>query len=133
MKRYTGTLLFGTMLLIWFTLSSLECKKDKTPDRDKLLGTYSVVETCGAGNDSYNIRIVEVGTAQNEIVIVNLYDARQQWRATVSGDQITIPTQAVDAVTWSGSGTIAGNALNISFTGSVSGIPDNCTAICTRK
>ncbi|MBK8558011.1 MAG: hypothetical protein IPL65_20715 [Lewinellaceae bacterium] len=133
MRKFTNKFLYATILLAGLTLFTFSCKKDKTPDRDKFLGAYSVVETCGSGNDSYDITVIESGTAENAVVIVNLYDAGQQWTATVNGDNITIPTQVVSATTWSGSGSIAGNSLTISFTGSNSGVSDNCTAICTRK
>lgn len=133
MRKLTNNLLYCTILLTGVVLFTTSCKKDKTPDRDKFLGAYSVVQTCGSGNASYDITIIESGTADNAVIIVNLYNITQQWSATVSGDNITISTQVVGAITWSGSGSIAGNSLTISFTGATAGVFDNCTAICTRK
>ncbi|MCB0581423.1 MAG: hypothetical protein KDD10_19190 [Phaeodactylibacter sp.] len=114
-------------------LSAFGCKKDEELARIKFLGAYSVVETCGSGNDSYEIIIIESGSSDNAIVINNLYDFGESVSATVSGNSVTIPSQLLSGITYSGNGTISGSTLTINFTVSDSVDSDNCNAICTRK
>ena len=121
------------LFILGIVLATASCKKDETPDRDKFLGAYTVVETCGSGNDSYDITIIESGTAENAVIIVNLYDFGAQISATVSGNNITIPSSTTGGITYSGNGTISGNTLTVTFTVSDGSASDNCTATCTRK
>jgi len=109
------------------------CKKDEIPDRDKFLGVFSVIETCGNGNDTYDLTISESGSSENAVVVVNLYDWEESMSATVSGNVITIPSQLSDGLTFSGSGTITDNTLTINFTVSNATNSDNCNSICNRK
>jgi hypothetical protein len=121
-------------LILCIILMSAECNKDEVqPDRDKFLGTYGVVETCGEGNQSYDIRIDKSSQGGNFILIYNLYDEDLTINATVSGSNITIPVQVFEGVTYSGSGSISGNNLTISFSISETDWDDNCSAMCTKK
>ncbi|MFT4668013.1 MAG: hypothetical protein ACI9VN_002744 [Patescibacteria group bacterium] len=120
------------ILLISLLLSIGSCKKEEPPDRDRFLGTFSVVETCGSGDDAYNITIVESSLDEESIFIINFYDWGGQLNATVSGNDITIPSQFNADLTFSGSGTISEDILNINFTIFYVNISDNCQAICTR-
>ena len=115
-----------------FLFSVTSCK-EVVPDRDQFLGAFAAIETCGAGNDTYDITIIESGTADNAVVVINLYDWGEQASATVSGNTLTIPSQLLDGITFSGTGTIADNILTINFTVSDAIASDNCNAICTRK
>jgi len=125
--------LYLPILLLGVLLTTSNCKKDETPDRDKFLGAFSVVETCGSGNDSYDVTIIESGAADNAIIFINLYNLSAQASATVDGNNITIPSQLLAGITYSGSGSISGNILTINFTVSAGGQTDNCVVVCTRK
>ncbi|MFN0214260.1 MAG: hypothetical protein ACKVT2_08390 [Saprospiraceae bacterium] len=133
MKKFTNQFVICAILLTGLVFIASSCKKDKTPDRDKFLGAYSVVETCGSGNDTYDLTILESGTSENAIIVANLYGSGTQLSATVSGSNVTIASQVALGITWSGSGSISGNTLTISFMVSAGGASDNCTALCTRK
>lgn len=133
MKKRTNNWIYFSLLATGLMFFTAGCKKDKTPDRDKFLGAYTVVETCGSGNDAYDITILESGTADNAIIIANLYDSATQLSATVSGNNLTIASQLTSAVTWSGNGSINGNTLSINFALAAAGVSDNCTAVCSRK
>lgn len=109
------------------------CKKDDELDRVKFIGTYGAVETCDSGNDSYDIVITASSTGDDKIIISNLYAFPGTLTASVSGDNITIASQAVQNITYSGSGSLNGNTLTISFTVTDGAAADNCTAICTKK
>jgi len=128
-------LLFSTKLLILLFAGALfvsGCSEDE-PDRDKFLGAYSVVETCGSGNDSYEIAIISSGTDESAVIVQNLYNAGAQISASVSGNNISIPNQTTGGITYTGSGTISGNILTLNFTVSAGTNSDNCNADATRK
>ncbi len=117
-----GTLLFTT-----------SCSKDDTPDTEQFVGVYSVVETCGFGNDAYDITISESSASDDAIVISNLYDWGESLSATVDGNSLTIPSQVADALTFSGSGTLNDNTLTLSFNVADAANSDSCTGVCTKK
>lgn len=114
------------------------CKEDEPePDRDKFLGAFSVVETCGSGNDSYDLTVIESGSGENAVIVINLYNVGAQISGTVSGNSMTIANQLVNGITYSGTGTISENTLTINFSvsGTVQGqtLTDNCNSVCTRR
>lgn len=123
---------FSILLLAVISITT-SCKKDDMPDRDKFLGAYSVVETCGGGNDAYDLTIIESGSSEDAIVVANFYNWGGQLSATVDGNNITIPSQLNDGLTFSGSGTISDNTLTINFMVSDGTNSDTCNAICTRR
>ena len=116
-------------------LLTTSCKDDDdaAPDRDQFYGTYSVVETCGGGNDTYNLTVSESATADDAILIDNLYNWGEVMNATINGDDITIPSQLSDGLTFSGSGSLADNTLTIGFQIGTTAGSDNCNAICTKQ
>lgn len=128
---------FGFIILLALSglvLTASGCSKDKEDARDKFLGAYTVVETCGSGNDSYEITIIASGSDGNAVNVFNLYDSGLSMSATVNGNNITIPSQVFSGATVSGSGSLSGNIVTINFTISFPLVGnDNCVAICTRK
>ncbi|MBN2613454.1 MAG: hypothetical protein JXB00_18005 [Bacteroidales bacterium] len=122
-------------LLVAGTINLLtSCDKDEDPPaRDQFLGVFTVVESCGSGNDTYEIIILESGTNANAIIINNLYDWEESASASISGNNVTIPSQLLDGITFSGSGSISGNTLTINLSVSTGDASDNCNLICTRK
>ncbi|MBN2613457.1 MAG: hypothetical protein JXB00_18020 [Bacteroidales bacterium] len=130
-------ILLKTYVLILFSLTGYilsGCEKeDDAPARDQFLGVFTVVESCGSGNDTYEIIIMESGTNANAIIINNLYDWEESASASISGNNVTIPSQLLDGITFSGSGSISGNTLTINLSVSTGDASDNCNLICTRK
>ncbi|MCB0663005.1 MAG: hypothetical protein KDC24_09710 [Saprospiraceae bacterium] len=122
--------IFAVVCSLFFISS---CKKDEELDRVKFIGTYGAVETCNSGNDSYDIVITASSTGDDKIVISNLYAFPGTLVASVSGNNITIASQAVQNITYSGSGSLNGNTLTISFSVTDGSNADNCTSICTKK
>jgi hypothetical protein len=99
--------------------------------RDKFLGAYNVNENCTSGTFSYAISVIASTTETNGIVISNFGDYGVNIRATVTGANLAInDTQA--GITFSGSGSIAGNTLTIIYTASAGGLTDNCTKTCIK-
>lgn len=123
------------LLLACLTVSP-GCKKD-TDDREKFLATYSVVESCNSGNYNYEISINTSETADNAVLISNFADFGVSAAATVSGNNITIPQQTVTAmglaVSFSGSGTLNGSSLSITYSYNVGGQGETCAMTCTKK
>ncbi len=131
--KFNQTFQFALICLLSCTIFlSTGCKKDKTPDRDKFLGSYNVNENCDTGNWSYAITITASANSDNAIVIGNFGDYNVNVRATVSGDNVNF-NDTQGGITFSGSGNISGNTLTIIYTASAAGATDNCTATCIRQ
>jgi len=117
-----------------FSLTFTSCSNDDDePDREKFLGVFSAVETCGGGTDAYDLIILESGTDGGAVVVNNLYNFGESLSATVSGDNITVASQLAGGLTYSGSGSISGDILTLNFTVANSTGEDVCNAVCTRK
>jgi len=101
----------------------------------KFAGTYSVTETCTSGNDAYTITIAASGSSEYTILITNMYDAGSTFivNATVDQNEITIANQTVVGVAVSGSGSINGNTLTVSYTVSVGGQSDTCSITAQKQ
>ncbi|WP_020569059.1 hypothetical protein [Neolewinella persica] len=101
--------------------------------RADYLGSYSVVEVCPGGQDTYNSSLT-AGATSNEIIIANLFNLGDEVRATVNGDRLTIPMQL--APSWrefSGSGTLTDQELKLSFTVTGGSGSIDCTAVLTPQ
>ena len=134
MKKSTIKLFHFSILLAGLVFATVSCKKDeKTPDRDKFLGTYSVVQDCSGQTNTYDMTIAASATSENEVTIQNLYALGKTLTATVSGDNLTISSQVVSNVTYSGSGPISGDVLTLDFTIGNGAASVTCTAVCTKK
>jgi len=119
--------------VLFIAIITPSCEKDKVSTRDNFLGAYSVVETCGGGNDSYNLTIITSGSSENAVVVDNLYNADDQISGIIDGNSLSILSQQGDQLTYSGTGTLSDKTLTINFTISNSTNSDNCIATCTRK
>ena len=129
---------FLLLLGIYTTFTAFSCKKEKTPDRDKFLATYAVVEPCSSGNYTYSSSITTSSTSESEVLISNFGDFGESVRGTVSGSNLTIATQTLNsggtAVTINGgSGAINGNILTINYAYSVATDSENCSMNCTKQ
>ncbi|MCF8258343.1 MAG: hypothetical protein K9J06_12380 [Flavobacteriales bacterium] len=105
-----------------------------TVSRDKFLGTYSVSESCTNGTDAYTMTIAASSTSVQQVTVTNLYDAPQTVVATVSGNSITIGSQTVNGITYTGTGSInsAGNTLTMTYQLSDGINSDSCTLTATK-
>lgn len=120
----------GIMLLI----TGCPSKNDNNDPSggSKFAGTYSVDESCTYGNDSYEIEIT-AGSEGTSVTIFNLYNWNENATASVSGNNITIPSQLQDNITISGSGTLSGNTLTIDLEVSDEFGTGNCELVCTKQ
>ncbi|MEM6396853.1 MAG: hypothetical protein AAF741_10950 [Bacteroidota bacterium] len=103
-------------------------------EREKFLGTYAGMEVCGQLSDNGNIIIItSVEGSNDQLSIQHLYNFGTTIIATVSGDNLTIESQTVGLVRFSGSGSIIGDALTIDYTVSDPfGFSGDCTASLTK-
>ena len=132
-------LLFSLSTLLFMSfLIAPGCKKDKEDDRLQFLGTYSVVENCPSfGVNNFEMAITTSASSENSVIISNFGDFTVSVTGTVSGNNLTIPqqTQTVQgtALNVSGSGTINGLSLTISYTFSLGSQGESCSMVCTKK
>jgi hypothetical protein len=95
--------------------------------RTKFLGTYAFSENCNTGQDSYTVTITTVDADIQKIRISNIYNAGLATEATVSGTSLTIASQSFGTATISGSGSISGSNLTLSYSIAAGGATDACT------
>lgn len=100
----------------------------ETEMRTKFIGTYSVVNSC-LGSSAYSVTISTSSTSVDKVVMSNMGNSSWTATGTISGSNITLSGSATDAtcgtITISGSGSLAGSALNLS---GVTYNPSNTTA-----
>ena len=101
--------------LLSVCLISLHCSKEEVSENVKFLGAYTMAETCGLSDDTYDLVIWESGRDAQSIIIYNLYNWGEIASATVSGNTLTIEEQILDGISFSGTGTLNGDALEINF------------------
>lgn len=135
MNKITSKWLCLPILLTSLALAVSSCKKDeKTPDRDKFFATYTVAQDCSGQTNTYEITIATSAVSEDAVVINNFYsNANFDLNATISGDNITIPSQTINSVTFTGTGTISGEILTLNYTLANGAASVACTAICTKK
>lgn len=129
-------ILLMAFLTILLTITG-SCEDDPPPDRDKFIGTYSVIETCCSGDFAYDITIQASSVGEDRVTIYNLWEVDQSLSGIVTGSNLGIPDQVLDGLTFNGAGNLSGNTLTISYTVlyEFEGEEhmDICIAVCTKK
>lgn len=134
------------ILFVFSTLYLISCKSDNNDDpltpstgdeRDKYVGTWMCNEISQvSGATSYTISVSKSTSNANEIAINKFYNLITQPRATVSGNNITIPYQSLASLGFaSGTGTLSSTGTSLSMRYIVkigSNDNDTCTATCTK-
>jgi hypothetical protein len=107
-----NTLYLGKLMMIIGLLIFSSCKKDA--DNEKFAGTYNMLIGCG---DPHIMTVTLEG--EKGINLNNFGDNGQGWvlKATVSGNDITIPSQTFSDGSGdlyvSGSGSLSGNSITL--------------------
>lgn len=116
MFRLTRYLLITTLLLF------VACSKDD--DTGIFVGTWNISEVCGTQSFNYSLTITASG---DEIELSNVHGGGPNAvvTATISGNSFTIPSQVVQGLTISGSGSVNNGTLNFNYSGIP---PDDCVA-----
>ena len=104
----------------------------ETLSRTKFLGVFSGNETCTVGTDTYAITC-SANADDLKFNIQNLYNQSLTAIASANGNAFTIPNQTVGAsITASGSGTITGNNITVTYTISYGVTSNTCTFTGTK-
>ncbi len=105
--------------------------------RDKFIASYNVQEACSSGNYTYSITIVTSSSGPLKVIINNLGDFTTTINATATVDHsnITIDNAVYNNATLTGSGSINGNILTMTYTitDNATGNSDQCTMTCTKQ
>jgi hypothetical protein len=127
-------LIVPAIILLTITIG---CEDDPPPERDKFIGSYSVVETCCSGDYGYDITIQASASGENRVTIYNLWELDQSLTGIVTGSSLGIPDQDLDGFSFNAEGNLSGNKLTLSYTViyEIEGQEqiDICIAICTRQ
>ena len=94
-----------------------------TMTRTKFIGLYTGNEVCTAGTDHYTITIAGGTSTAMSITIDNVYNQGFIVTGTVSGNNVTIPSQVTGggSITVSGNGILSADGRTLNFTYSISG------------
>ena len=95
----------------------------------KFLGSFSANEICGATQNAYELRIGAPDTSNYKVIIENIYDTDGSYPlfAQIKRNEIAIPQQEVNGVTFRGSGKINGQSLSLNYRLSNSLLTDSCS------
>jgi hypothetical protein len=132
---HTGKVLRALLTIL--LIITVSCEDDPPPERDKFIGTYSVIETCCTGDFGYDITIQASATGENRVTIYNLWEVDQSLTGIVTGSSLGIPDQDLNGLTFNGEGILSGNKLTISYTviweSEGEEQMDICIAVCTKQ
>lgn len=101
---------------------------DVTP----FLGTYDADQTCTTSNTTYIIVITE-GTDTAEVVMSNFAGLSILISGFITGNDMSIPSQTDSGLTITGSGSLSGSILTITYTITDGTNSDSCTVTATRQ
>ncbi len=96
--------------------------------RDDFVGNWQASEQSQVfGNSNYSVSISKHATDSTRIYINNFYQIGSSERvvAVVDGNQLSIPTQTVNARLFVGSGSLVSGSININHTASDGSETDN--------
>jgi hypothetical protein len=84
------------------------------------VGTYNVtgymVDQTFGDTTNQNYQLIITHTGETNISISNLGNTSTVFTATIKNNQLTLPSQDKNVVeTWSGSGVITGNTINLQY------------------
>lgn len=122
--------LFPLFLFACFAFWS--CDKDESDPRDAFVGSWRVKENCSQYEYTYNMTITKSTSDGQAILASNFSGASDIVTVKVSGNTFTIPQQTVNGVGLSGSGTINGTNLTMSYLITGSSSNANCSASATK-
>ena len=106
-----------------------------TEMRTKFLGTYNTSETCSPqSSGTYANTVTTSGSAIDKIIISNFGDSGINATATVNGTSLTVEPFVFQAFNVTGSGSINGTVITISYTATESGVTVfTCTKTMTKQ
>lgn len=145
MKKFLNTFVVFAAMTAMVSVSSCTKTCDagyegsdcKTEVRSKIVGTYSVSETCSTtGPASYSVTISKSSSDVLKVLIVPFggYPALTG-TATVDGTAVTVTAQTVGSYTFNGTGTIVngGSSLSMSYSMTIGSTTETCTGTWTKQ
>ena len=105
--------------------------------RDKFLGTYAAAQTCVYEDPGSYTLTITAGSADNKVIIKNIYGFGGNLEATVNGGSLSF-NGSVSGVVFEGTGFLGGTELTLNFTTCEEfyypcSDPDYCQAIGTKQ
>ena len=124
------------MLLATVTVIS-SCSKE-SDTRDNFVGSYRTnwefVYNGQKFQGTYTLTIVKSSTNKTDVILNNINDTNESVRASINGNSMVIPQQALLDYGISGSGTLTGNVLNFStLETETGGVQVNATQVATKQ
>lgn len=101
--------------------------------RDKFVATYNCVE---AGADPYTLTISKSSVENRTVVLSTNFGfpvAAFTLNGSVSQANLTVATQTAAGATFSGTGSLSGNILTLTYTVTQGGSSQSFTATCTKQ
>jgi hypothetical protein len=131
-------------IVLSFSVAALliACQPDGIATESSLEGTYTVNETATTAGSTtsqktvFDVHIIKTGTSGDAYRVENFYNLgfSNSINISKSGNDISIPSQRISGFTLSGSGTISGTTLSLSYRAvDAASVTDNCTATATKQ
>jgi len=122
----------AVLLLVVSACETDDPNEDPAANRDQFIGVWQVTENTGINHPQfYQVNIV-AGTADDQIFIEGLYnESNSRIEATISGLNLSIPSQISDNISYIGSGMANTDysQIDLNFTADDGSGPDNVEAV----
>lgn len=128
--------LFALLAVTWWSCEGETPEPDDI--RDKYVDQWSFSEVSSQiGPNTYVVQISKSTTNTDQVFLENLYNIGFAYKATatVSGNNITIPSQIYNGNTLTGNGTLSAtsNTINLTYYMNNGTTIDTCSGTLTRQ
>lgn len=125
----------ATHACICATSSGYEGTNCTTEQRAKFFGSFDGTPQCSQGSNSP--RTMSITTSTGSVKNIDIHDLYSTYllTGTVSGNDITIPSQNAGGTAVAGTGTLStdGHTLTINYSQSIAGYSITCTFVGTKQ
>lgn len=122
--------LTGFALILLMAACTKTDDTQATDARDKFIGDWKCTESgTGANPTPFTITIQKSGSSSIDIYNFANLDKTGKVTASVSGSALSVPTQVIGNATVSGTGSISGSTISMSYKVDA----DNITATCVKQ
>lgn len=117
------------VLAVLFSVGCSDDEDDNNATRDDYVAVWNISENCDGQDFNYALTIT-VGTSTDAVTLTNIhgFGPNAVLTGTVSGGNLTIATQTVQGVEFSGTGTLDNGTLSITYTFTQGATTTSCTA-----
>lgn len=99
--------------------------------REKFIGVYTGAEQCSIGSDTYSMTII-AHSDNTKLTLINLYNDNHVATCSITGSNLFTFSGMSGGITYSGTGSLSGNQISISYQISDGNFTNSCTYVGTK-